>query len=341
MAERLIQRGKVWYYRFTDADGGRRMRKGCTDKRATEGMLRAAETEVARLRSGDIDPKDLAYRAHEARPLAEHMADWKAFLLGRGRSQRHAEEGHARVVKLTTLAKAERLSDLALARLQAALATLRDDGLSLRTVHHHARLAKNISRWAWRDGRTREDLLAHLRPPEHPESDRRRVRRAFTVAELTRLIEADERGPERRRLSGADRAMLYRIAAGSGFRSEEMQSLTHGSFDLDGLCPTITIEAADSKRRRRDVQPIQPTLASLLRPWLADRSPKGQPIFPVDPWAILETLKADLKSPASPTRTTRGSLTSTPSATSTSRPWRRATHRSKSSRPWPGIRLRS
>ncbi len=37
-----------------------------------------------------------------------------------------------------------------------------------------------------------------------------------------------------------------------------------------------------------------PALALLARPWLADR-PKGQPIFPVDRWAILEALKADLK----------------------------------------------
>jgi integrase len=181
-----------------------------------------------------------------------------------------------------------------LTRLQTALAALRDDGLSLRTVHHHARLVKSFSRWAWRDGRTREDLLAHLQPPEHPESDRRRVRRAFTVPELARLIEAAEAGPERRRLSGTDRAMLDRIAAGTGFRSEEMQSLTPGSFDLDGSCPTIMIEAADSKRRRRDVQPIQPALASSLKPWLAGR-PEGPPIFPVDRWAILEALKADLK----------------------------------------------
>src|SRR5262249_44344036 len=81
---------------------------------------------------------------------------------------------------------------------------------------------------------------------------------------------------------------------GTGFRSEEMQSLTRESFDLDGPCPTITIEAKDSKRRRRDVQPIQPALAALLKPWLVAR-PKGQPLFPVDRWAILAALQGDLK----------------------------------------------
>jgi hypothetical protein len=40
------------------------------------------------------------------------------------------------------------------------------------------------------------------------------------------------------------------------------------------------------------VQPIQPALASLLKPWLAGR-PKGQPNFPIDRWAILAALQAD------------------------------------------------
>src|SRR6516162_7590053 len=223
-----------WFISYRDENGKRRMAKGCPDKAATEAMARKLESEAALRRRGVIDPKADTYAAHEARPLAEHLADWRAFLLGKGRSQRHADEGHARVVKLMTLAKADRLSDLVLTRLQAALAALRDDGdgLSLRTVHHYARLVKNFTKWAWRDGRTREDLLAHLQPPDNPESDRRRIRRVLTVPELVRLVEVAERGPDRRQLSGIDRAMLYRITAGTGFRSEEMQSLTPESFDL-------------------------------------------------------------------------------------------------------------
>ena len=195
-------------------------------------------------------------------------------------------------MKLMTLAKANRLSDLTLTRLQTALASLKDAGLSLRTVHHYTRLTKNFTKWAWRDGRTREDLLAHLQPPDNPESDRRRERRALTADELERLVRAAEQGPERRRLSGIDRAMLYRITAGTGFRSEEMQSLTPESFALEGAYPTITVEAVDSKRCRRDVQPIQPALASFIQPWLSAK-PKGQPLFPVSRWAILTALQAD------------------------------------------------
>ncbi len=315
-----------WYIAYTDADGARRMIKGCPDKAATQQMAAKLESEAALRRRGVIDPKCDAYAAHEARALADHLADWQTYLLGKGNSPRHANEGHARVVKLTTLANATRLSDLTLARLQAALASLRNKGLSLRTVHHYTRLVKNFTKWAWQDGRTRDDLLAHLQPPDNPESDRRRERRALTITELARLVDAAERGPERRRMTGPDRAMLYRITAGTGFRSEEVQSLTPDSFDLDGPYPTITIEAGKSKRRRRDVQPIQPALASLLRPWLAGR-PVGTPIFPVDRWEILEALKADRVPLVSSIEPMKVTPTFILCATRTLRRWPRAMRR--------------
>jgi integrase len=288
------RRGASWYVAYVNGDGKRKTVKGCPDKAATEAMARKLESEADLRRRGIIDVKTDGYASHEAKPLTDHLEAWRAYLLGKGDSKRHANEGHARVVKLMTLAKATRLSDLTLARIQAALASLRGRGLALRTVHHHTRLVKNFTKWAWRDGRTRDDLLAHLQPPDNPESDRRRIRRALTVAELERLVSAAECGPIRRGLAGADRAMLYRIAAGTGYRSEELQSLTPEAFDLDGSYPTVTVEAGVSKRRRRDVQPIQAALASMLRPWVAGKA-NGQPIFPVDRWAILEAFKADLR----------------------------------------------
>jgi integrase len=289
------RKGASWYIAHTDENGKRRTVKGCTDKAATEGMARKLETEAQLRRRGVIDPKTDGYASNEARPLCEHLNDWKAYLLGKGSSLRHANEGHARVVKLMADAEATRLSDLTLSRVQAALAIMKDEGLSLRTVHHYTRLAKNFTRWAWHDGRSREDLLAHLRTPDNVDSDRRRERRVLPMDELLRLIAAAERGPVIRKLAGPDRAMMYRIAAGTGYRSGEIQSLTPESFDVDAPCPSITVDAKNSKRRQHDVQPIQPALASILKPWLATK-PKDQAIFPVSRWAILIALQGDLLS---------------------------------------------
>ena len=49
----LRKKGKLWYFRFTDADGVKRERRGCADRRVTEDMARAAESEAARIREGE------------------------------------------------------------------------------------------------------------------------------------------------------------------------------------------------------------------------------------------------------------------------------------------------
>jgi integrase len=269
--------GRNWFYRFIDADGVQRERKGCPDRRETEGMAAAAEAEVAKIRGGYIDPKDIAYGVHEARPLADHLADWHAYLLGKGSTRQHADLSRNRVARLIDLARAKRISHLAPSRVQAALKAVRDDGASLRSIHHYTRAVKGFSKWLWRDGRAREDTLPHLTSP-NPDADRRHERRALTPEDLARLIQAAESGPVVLKTTGPDRAALYRVALGTGFRANELRSLRPEAFHLDGDPPTVTVAAAYSKRRRDDVQPIRPELADALRPWLASKAP-GRPVF--------------------------------------------------------------
>src|SRR4051794_15109317 len=69
------KRGRVWYYRFVDADGGQHERKGGPDRRETEAMAASEEAQAAKVRAVLIDPKALGFRANEARPLAYHLAD--------------------------------------------------------------------------------------------------------------------------------------------------------------------------------------------------------------------------------------------------------------------------
>src|SRR4051794_12679233 len=89
--------GRNWFYRFIDGDGKQRERKGCPDRRETEGMAAAAEAEAAKIRAGFIDPKDRAYRDHEARPLTGHLADWHLYLIGKGSTENHANLSRNRV----------------------------------------------------------------------------------------------------------------------------------------------------------------------------------------------------------------------------------------------------
>ena len=99
-------------------------------------MAAAAEAEAANVRAGFIDPKARAYRDHEARTLAGHLTDWHLYLVGKGSTEKHANLSRNRVARLIELARAKKISDLSPSRVQAVLKAVRDDGGSLRSVHH-------------------------------------------------------------------------------------------------------------------------------------------------------------------------------------------------------------
>ena len=110
--------------------------------------------------------------------------------------------------------------------------------------------------------------------------DRRRERRALTVEELRRLLFQTAREPRRYKLTGAERALLYRLAVESGFRRGELASLTRASFALDGPSPTVTVLASSSKRRREDILPLRPDTAEALRAHLVGKEASA-PAFAV------------------------------------------------------------
>jgi len=73
-------------------------------------------------------------------------------------------------------------------------------------------------------------------------------------------------------MCGHDRAMVYRLAAFTGLRAQELASLTARSFDLQADPPTVCVDACYSKHRRRDVLPLADDLVGRLRDYLAERA---------------------------------------------------------------------
>jgi hypothetical protein len=183
--------GRNWFYRFMDGDGKQRERKGCPDRRATEGM---AATEAANIRHGYVDGKARGYRDQEARPLVEHLDAFRTMLSAKNGPGKHASVTRNRAERVIDLTGFKRVSDLSLSKALDALASLRADGFAVETINHHVRAVKAFSRWLWKDGCARERHLAHL-SISNPEGDRRCRRRALTPEEAARLVQAAERGP--------------------------------------------------------------------------------------------------------------------------------------------------
>ena len=226
------KKGNFWYYRYTDECGVKREKKGHWDKATTKAIAAAKEAEVSKIRAGYVDAKTLAYDVHESRPWSDHLADFQKSLLAKGGSQKHAQVTTYRVKRVFELAKLTRISELSLSKAEESLQLLRDDDSNQETLNHYIRAVKAFSRWLWKDGRTREHLLAHL-STSSSEDDRRYVRRALTPEEAARLVEAAEAGPVVMGMSGEDRAMLYLLALGTGFRAnKELRPLTPERFAL-------------------------------------------------------------------------------------------------------------
>ncbi|MFC1806508.1 hypothetical protein ACFL09_05970, partial [Planctomycetota bacterium] len=189
-------------------------------------------------------------------PLREHVADRAAAPRAAGRTAKHVKLVRSCVLRLLDATGAERVSELEPATFQAAIGRLRDaDGLSLQSCLHYVRAAKQLSKWLWRESRSRVDALAPLRG-FNAEQDRRRVRRELGDGALTALIRAALTGPPVLGMPGPDRATLYLVAVTTGLRAAELRSVTPESFDLDAEPPVVVVEAKLSKRRRRDVQPL-------------------------------------------------------------------------------------
>lgn len=307
----LMQRepGGPWIAKWFDHNGRRKEKSTrTTDKAAAARILAKWCTAATLRREGVIDARAEALAVQGRRPMAEHLADFKAALLAKGASPEHADTVLARTRKVMDAAGFRRWADTSASHAMEYLKGLRADketrdeagqvvkrqrGISAQTFNFYLRSIKQFGRWMVKDRRATDNPFAYLEPL-NIKLDRRRDRRALTADELRTLISTTDAGPERYRMTGKARALLYRLAVETGFRAGEVRSLTRAGFNLDGDEPTVTVGAAYSKRRREDTLPIRPELAALLREYLANKAPAALAFnAPRNRWSFGDMFKAD------------------------------------------------
>jgi integrase len=289
----LRKRGRVWYYRFVDADGIKREVKGCPDRRATEEMSRRAESEAARFRAGLSDPKAERMADAARRPITEHLADFIGTMNAKGGDPKHVRSTRTYAARVLALGKIERIADLAPSMVMEALSRLNAKGLSPRTINAHITAIKAFSRWLQKDGRSVDNPLATI-DKIGEDADRRLVRRPLSDAELRLLIDSARTAPTWRGMAGPDRAVLYILGAMTGLRRSELASLTPESFRLDDEVPVVVVQAASTKNGKLAEQPIPRPLAESLRSWLSSRA-LSRPVFDPLPEKTGLMLKTDLE----------------------------------------------
>ena len=273
--ERVTRESKKWYVRYRDQHGIVRTKAGYADKEATRQLLSQLERDAARKKAGLSDPLE----EHTARPLDEHLDDFKAHLEAKERTADYIKMKVSRIRDALTSCSFHATSDIAPAKVETWLAAKRKAGLSAQTVNHTLGALRAFTKWLLVQGRIADDPLAHFSTKFNVKTDRRHKRRALSPDHFAALVAAARRGEPYRGLAGEDRGLLYLMAANSGLRKSELASLTPQSFALAANPATVTVRATVSKHRKEDVLPLHPEFVALLRPWLEAR-PAGKPCWP-------------------------------------------------------------
>ncbi len=268
---RIKKRTRKWYIEYQGPDGKRKRVPGYIDKAATFQL--AAKLEKAAER-GETDLVD-KYEVHRKRPLADHLADWKASLIAKGTTEKHAKLMHTRVTNLCNEARIKKWSDVGADRIQTQLANMLETGLSIQTANYYQQGIKQFCRWMVTEGRAPESPIRHLKA-RNVRTDRRHDRRAFTDSELSALLTSTNQSPARYGMTGPERALVYRLATETGLRAAELRSLRVQSFRLDKVPPIVVVDAAYSKRRRQDELPLRPKLVEALRSHLSNKLPNAE-----------------------------------------------------------------
>ena len=169
---------------------------------------------------------------------------------------------------------------------------LRDQNLSDQTLNHYAVVWKSFTKWLETDLRTETNKLAKFKLPKI-RKDMVAKRSAMTSDQTIRLIATTRASKSRCRMSGEDRSWLYLLAAITGLRRGELQSLTPGSFNLVGDIPVVSLPGTATKNGEPAVQPLPGHVVQELRSWLSSRS-VDRPLWPPERNTAL-MIRADLK----------------------------------------------
>ncbi len=263
------------------------------DRDSAKTYLRQLEERAAKRNSGLPGARLEDFADHLRRPIADHAADFVAVRKASDRTGKYIADLTRHLDFIFADMRVETLADVTATGVRLALGRMKDSGKALRTCNAHLTTLKGFLKWCRMDGRLVEDILLAVEPYDH-ETDPRHARRAPSVEEINRLLAAARaRTDDHCQFFGEDRAKAYEIAIMTGYRANEIRSLTPECFSLDGDHPCITVRPTISKRRKLDIQPIPQSFVAGIRDWLAEKS-RGCKLFEAMPGDTARMLRSDL-----------------------------------------------
>ena len=261
------EKTKKWYGEYRDSSGKLQRVPLCRDNISAQVRLAELICNSEKQLAGLID----RHHEHHRVPLADHVTDFEAHLRNKDNTDKYVLEVSGKVRRIITDRGFTRIPDLSTSAVETCLANFRREGMSSQTSNHYLRAIKQFSRWLVNDGRTGKDVLVCLSMLS-VDHDRRHDRRPLSDDEFARLVKAAISGPMIEATPGPDRAMVYILAAWTGYRRAELASLTLRSFKLRSDPPSLAVPASHTKNRKAADIPLHADVVERFLAWLLCRS---------------------------------------------------------------------
>ena len=253
-----------WYVQYKDENDEWQRQPGFTDKDATLQLAADLEKRVERRKAGLSDPE----LEQQALPLLSHLDDFEDFLKAKENTDKHVQQTCNRVRRMLDGCKFVLWRDVNPDAVVRWLAQQRNAGnMGIKTSNYYLASLKEFMEWMI-PNRAKQNPLAGTKGL-NTETDIRWERRPLSADAFARLVAAASVGPSIQCVEGRDRAMLYILAAWTGYRRGELATLTLKSFNFSSSPPSVEVDAAYSKRRKKDAVPLHPDVAELVKVWLA------------------------------------------------------------------------
>ena len=257
-----------------------------------------------------LDAKQVA----AGKPLMEHIDDFEKSLLAKGRSEEYARLTTARVRRVIEECGFVNWSDISASTVLQKIDNLRkyvevvkkvekingkkvkkkgpkDLGpISAKSKNYYLQAVKQFCKWMVLDKRASESPVGHLQSIDTT-SDECNERRALELDEMRLLLETTQIGPDRFGIRGIERAMLYRVAAETGLRANELRSLKKLSFDFENC--TVTVKVGCTKNSKKAVLPLRKNTAVALQQFLAGKMPKVPAFKMPGKYRMADMIRAD------------------------------------------------
>ena len=277
--KRSRRRNEPYLIQYVDHLGKRRTAKGYTDKGLTEELAAKLESEARLRQTGMIDPLQDRIAEQKQTDIELQLAAFEESLSDN--SPKYVKLTMTRVRRIVKDGGFATLVGIEGEQVQGVLRSLRkSDGIGHRTYNHYIQAFDTFCNWCVVTKRLLSNPILGLERL-NTAVDVRHARRALSAEEFNMLLQS-ARGSRMRiqGFSGEQRARIYTLSYMTGLRKKEIASLTPRSFKLNVSPATVTVEAACSKHRRKDVLPLHPELVGMLRQWLQGLEPTEK-LFPL------------------------------------------------------------